>query len=247
MIEDLCVVVNTVSSCKDIWEMFVKQIKKHFPNQKVYVFSDEDDELFNDFEVILYNKNHDFRTQYYNCLSHVEEKYCLNMNDDYILYKDVDLISLNNIVDILKKDPLISFIRVGKGFNNTDTTYSEKLYYLNPFFPFFYSQTVAVWDTKTLLKIHELCPPSSIGRKDDLPQLEEIANQVCTYLNLKGLYYYNNENQRGSAHYDSEIFPYIASALVGGKWNLIEYPNELLPLISEYNIDLQKRGLYEGN
>ena len=37
---DFCVVVNTVSHCKDLWGMFFGQLEKHYPNNKIYVFSD---------------------------------------------------------------------------------------------------------------------------------------------------------------------------------------------------------------
>ncbi len=244
MIENFSIIVNTVSICSDIWEMFFTQLEKHFPNQKVYVFSDVKSEVYKKHNVILYDKNLDFRTQYYECLKQVKEDYCLNMNDDYILYDDVKIESIKNIINVLKKNSDISFIRVGKGYNNTKNNFVDNLYYLDPLFPFFYSQTVAVWKTKILLSIHELSPKSSIGRKDDLPQLEVVANDICKHLKLKGLYHYDNESKRGSAHYDSNIFPYIASALVSGKWNLTEYPNELGPLINQYNINIENRGKY---
>jgi len=245
MIDNFCIVVNTVSSCSEIWEMFFKQLDKHFPNQKVYVFSDVSDKIFEKHEVILYDKNLDFRTQYLNSILNVKEEYCLNMNDDYVLYNDVNIDEINNMLKILINDTNISFIRVGKGYNSTNKKYNNTNYfYLDPTFPFFYSQTVALWKTKTLEKIHELSPISSIGRKDNLPQLEVVANNVCKALSLEGLYYYDNEAKRGSAHYDSSIFPYIASALVSGKWNMSEYRTELEPLIKEYKIDINKRGTF---
>jgi hypothetical protein len=244
MIKDFCIVVNTVSTCSDIWEMFFNQLEKHFPNQKIYVFSDVNSDVYKKHNVILYDKNLDFRTQYYESLKKVNEEYCLNMNDDYILYDDVKIKSINDILDILKNNTDISFVRVGKGYNNTNKSFDKTFYYLDPNFPFFYSQTVAVWKTKTLLSIHELSPNSSIGRKDNLPQLEVVANDVCKSLKLNGLYHYDNELQRGSAHYDSNIFPYIASALVSGKWNLSEYGKELSELINQYNININNREKY---
>jgi hypothetical protein len=63
-------------------------------------------------------------------------------------------------------------------------------------------------------------------------------------MNLKGLYYYADEPKRGQSHYDSSIFPYIASALVGGKWNLREYEQELVELIDKYKIDIEIRGVF---
>jgi hypothetical protein len=243
--DNFCIIVNTVSSCSDIWEMFFTELDKYFPNQKVYVFSDVEHEILNKYNVVLYDKNLDFRTQYLNCLRHVEEEYFINMNDDYVLFNTVNIEKLNELVNILKTDENISFIRVGKGYNNTNLRYKDtNLFYLDPKIMYFYSQTPAVWKTETLIKIHELSPVSSIGRKDNLPQLELVANDVCINLKLTGLYYYDNEPIRGHSHYDSSIFPYIASALMCGTWNIREYNNELMPLIQKYNIDINKRGVF---
>jgi hypothetical protein len=61
--------------------------------------------------------------------------------------------------------------------------------------------------------------------------------------NILGLYAYNNESKRGMTHYDSSVFPYIATALVCGKWNVGEYPTELNPILNKYNIDVNLRGV----
>ena len=63
---------------------------------------------------------------------------------------------------------------------------------------------------------------------------------------MKGCYYYNNEKKRGSLHFDSSIFPYIATAVCKAKWNLKQYPLVLSKALEEYNIDYSLRGLYEG-
>jgi hypothetical protein len=62
--------------------------------------------------------------------------------------------------------------------------------------------------------------------------------------NISGLYYYNEEPKRGGNHYDSSIYPYIATALVKGKWNLSEYKKELGTLLEQYNIDKDLRGVF---
>jgi hypothetical protein len=58
------------------------------------------------------------------------------------------------------------------------------------------------------------------------------------------LYYYNEEKKRGLNHYDSSIYPYIATALVRGKWNLSEYNFELKPLLEKYKIEINLRGIF---
>jgi hypothetical protein len=244
MIENFCIVVNTVSTCSDIWPMFFGQLEEFFPNQKVYIFSDVDNEIFKNYEVILYDKNLDFRTQYLNCLVGVKEEYMLNLNDDYILYNIVNVGEIERIISTLSSNEDLSFIRLAKGYNYTNLMYDKNLFLLDLNQDFFYSQTASIWKTKTLLQIHQLSPISSIGRKDNLPQLEVVANNICKKLELMGLFYHNNEPKRGSAHYDTSIFPYIASALVAGKWNLSEYKQELLPLIFKYEINTNKRGVF---
>ena len=55
--------------------------------------------------------------------------------------------------------------------------------------------------------------------------------------------FFGNEKQRGIYHYDSLVFPYIATAINKGKWNMSEYSNELDKLFGEYNINPFERGI----
>ena len=71
--------------------------------------------------------------------------------------------------------------------------------------------------------------------------LSSEANIACKKY-CGGILYYNDETKRGMHHYDSSIVPYIASAIVKGKWNISEYPTELPPLLQKYNININKRG-----
>ena len=71
--------------------------------------------------------------------------------------------------------------------------------------------------------------------------MEMVPPEKIVNLNFPTVIF-NNEPKRGLYHHDSSIFPFIASALVRGKWNLSEYSNELIPLVLEYNIDLSLRG-----
>ena len=43
-------------------------------------------------------------------------------------------------------------------------------------------------------------------------------------------------------HYDSNAYPYVATAIVKGKWNMSGYPNELNRILKENNIDKNVRG-----
>jgi hypothetical protein len=51
------------------------------------------------------------------------------------------------------------------------------------------------------------------------------------------------EPKRGIYHYDSFVFPFLSSAITKGKWNMMEYANELNPMFEEYNINPFERGI----
>ena len=80
---------------------------------------------------------------------------------------------------------------------------------------------------------------------DHLREFETKVQDVCRKNNIKGLFHYNNENKRGLSHYDSSVYPYIATAVVKGKWNFREYKKELLDILNKLNIDYSKRGIYD--
>ena len=243
-IDDLCLVVNTVSHCMDLWEMFFKQLEKHFPNNKTYVFSDVIEGLPENVTPIKYDINDNFRTQYLGCIKQVEEKFCIYFNEDYILYGDVNVDRIKEYVDFMEEDESISFIKINKNENSLGVKYKERddLIYLNPNLQHFFSQAVAIWRTRTLEEIHELGPDLHIANLRTGLQFETEANAVCQKMGLQGLYSYNGEPKRGIYHYDNNIFPYIATAIIKGVWNLKEYNNELFPLFIKYGINPTIRG-----
>ena len=61
-------------------------------------------------------------------------------------------------------------------------------------------------------------------------------------MNMQGLFCYYGEDKRGLYHYDSKVFPHISTALVKGRWNMSEYPQEMTELIKEYKINIMNRG-----
>ena len=52
--------------------------------------------------------------------------------------------------------------------------------------------------------------------------------------------HFEYEPNRGG-HFDSFVWPYIATAIVKGKWNITQYSKELDLILNESNIDIEKR------
>lgn len=243
LINDLALVVNTNSCNSDVWSMFYGQLEKFWPKCKSYTFSDI--EVPFDTKTILYDSNLSFRDQYLSCIKQVSEKYVLCLNEDYIIFDNINFDKLNEYLEILILTGY-QFIRFTstKEFH-TKSILSPTLYPIPFYSNNLYSQTLSLWKTRTLEQIHEKTPNGEIGSKgEQLGHFEVLANNTCMKLGIDGLCHYDNEPQRGKAHFDCNVIPYICSMLIKGKVNMFEYKKELQPLINEYKFSTSTRGIY---
>lgn len=246
-------VVNTHSSCSDIWQIFYDQIKKHLPQiTKIYFFTDSFEtklmELGKDVVVIKYDDTKTYRDQFLESIKFVTEKYFIYANEDYFLYDNVNWEKILYLTEILEKNEELSFIKLIKGpeLTNKSNNYKDytNLYSLDNKSSLFYSMQASIWKTKDKEKIYQFSPAMHIADKGNTLQFESHAYKTCSLLNIQGCLYYEGEDKRGMHHYDSNVFPYIATALIKGKWNVKEYVNELYPIFVKYNIDPNQRGVF---
>jgi hypothetical protein len=166
------------------------------------------------------------------------------MQEDFVLYDFVekkDIEKLNNFLN----NSEYSFIRLMKsgveGGQNVDSEMG--IFEIPNNCNYLYSLQAAIWKKEQLIKLYDFFRPETILDS------ELYGSHACRFLNIKGCYIYNGEAKRGNSHYDSNVFPYISTALHGasyGKpsmWQMKEYPNELDPLFKKYNIDPNVRGV----
>ena len=240
MIKELAIVTNTHSKNSILWEAYIGQVQKYM-EEPLYLFTDQHP-AFDTSGVIslLYDATHNFRTQFLTGLMQVNHKYCLYMNEDYLLYDAPNRDKLQEYIDMFEENEELSFIRLQKGIDPFDIKVSDTLRYLDVRIPYFYSQTATLWRTNHLKAIHANGPDLHIGGEDMSQQFEVAAHETCYKLGIQGFYHYDNEPKRGEHHYDSSVFPYTASALVKGKW-CSESKEELLPIFEEYGIDKDSR------
>jgi hypothetical protein len=243
--KNLCLVINTFSEYADVWPMFFDSLDEHLPSLKRYVFVDEGKPNKNS-TTIHYDKTNLFRTQFLDCIRQVPEEYCIFISEDYILYDDARMDLIEKYKNVLDENEKLTFIRLVRGIDFKEPKYKNQddLYVLNNLYPYFYSQGAAIWRTRDLEKIFLHSEEAHIANKDYENSFEWRATKVCQMLDIHGLFCYNGEPKRGIYHYDSVVFPHIATALVKGKWNLSEYQDSLGPLLQKYNIDINVRGTY---
>ncbi len=228
-------VVYTNSNCDDIWGVFVAQNKK-YTNQNLFAICDNKEFPIKKENIFLYSNNEPYYETWVNALNFFGVENFIYLQEDFILYdyvKDEKIFELTKILN----NSNYSFIRLIKSGNLKDNKYIDNLYEIEPCNQDIFSMQATIWKTKDYINILE-----NVKEKKWL-ETSDYRNFMCSK-NICGLYYYNGEPKRGISHHDSSIYPYIATALVKGMFNISEYKDELSPLLLEYNLNLKKRAFY---
>lgn len=235
------VVVNSHSTYHDVLEVFLSTFREYCPLLKLYIFTDHlDTQLFKNTENVVIYEGNTFRDQFLFGLKQVKEDIILTLNDDYFILSPPKLALLNSFAVKLRQSHY-SQIRLHRGPNFGRKTCDNNLHLLDLDSPFFYSQTATLWKLRDLIKLYEGTAPSGIARKGNEQQFEVLANETAKQLKLEGLVYFNGEKKRGKHHFDCSVFPYVASAIVDGRWNFLEYYFELKEIEQKFGCDLSLR------
>jgi hypothetical protein len=232
------IVMYSHSSYSDAWEIFFEQTDKYFDKSiNRYVFSDEG-EVPKNWTLIKYDNSDEYNNRVAKCFDQIDEKYCIFHHEDMPLYDLPDINFINEKVQLMEDDS-IDCIRLT---NSGDFGLPAENY--KDYNTLFYSSKISLHFTihPSLFKINTI---KELYRKCTINKFHEFelnAHKISISMNLKNLYYYGGEPKRGRFHCDSNIYPYIATAIVKGKWNYSEYKNELTILHNEYKIDKNIRG-----
>jgi len=222
MINDLTIFVNSHSSADDALRVFIFQLEKHWPNHPPIVIG-RDGLMYVfpkcGYTVVDYSAAKQFTSQYLMGLCAVETPYALTMQEDFILFGDVDEAGIDGAMDDLNNAYSARLIDSGRELT--------------------YSMQATVWDSHVLRLIYALIDAASPWEAELCADL--IFRDFGRSRELCKLRHDDHLPMRGRNHRDSPIFPYISTALVRGKWNH-EYRNELTPLLEQYGIDAEKRG-----
>lgn len=227
-------VAYTNSNCSDLWDMFQKQTKKH-TDLPLYMISDKEVSNVNLSGLFIYNNEDPYYKVWVDALTRFNSEYFIYLQEDFFLYQDVDKEKLNEYLEFLKNNPEYSFVRLLKSGDLGQTKLSDTLYEIEASNPFIFAMQATIWRTSDYISLMESV------KEDKWLETPKYA-YTMNRLGIKGAYHYDNEPKRGGNHYDNNVYPYIATALVKGKWITSEYSNELTPILNENNIDINKRG-----
>lgn len=242
--KNTAIVMYSHSDYSDVWPIFIGQTDKYFKDAKKYIFTDSSSECVpHNWQVVLYDADSSYDRRVQSCLEQVSEEYVIFHHEDMPLYEKPRYDLLDAYRGILENESdKVSYIKLIKGglFTEEHPHQRFKPYkdlYMIPHDPnFIFAVQPSMWRTEDLLTVY------SETDIDHIHEFETMASQVCKQLDIFGLYCYHGENKRGIFHWDSSVYPYIATAIVKGKWNISEYEDELSALLQEYEISAENRG-----
>ena len=235
MFEKLCSVTYTNSKCSDVWEVFTKQQEKYcgLPN---FFLSDKTIPNYDE-STFIYNNEDSYYSVWLKNLPNIKYEYFIYLQEDFILYDYVNKSLLEEYLNFLISNKEYSFVRLIKSGNLNNKKISEHLYEIESTNSDIFSMQPSIWRTEDFLEI-------MMGTKNQIWLENQSYRDYMIEKKMKGVYHYDNENKRGLNHFDSSVYPYIATALVKGKWNLSEYKKELGDILESNNVDINQRGKF---
>jgi hypothetical protein len=230
---NLSLLTYTHTKVVDLHEAHFGRIAKHFPQlNNVYVTCNE----FIPFaKCITYNDLDPYWLQMVTVLNQIPTDYVLYCQEDYILFSDVLVDDIQHYLDVMESDTDIPFIRlIASGVGNGEVSYNESLNYVEVDSHYYFSTQSTIWRKSVLIEMFT-------DSKMDTIFNEPLNSPFLKKISTKGLFSTKVGNSVGG-HFNSKVFPYIATALVKGKWNMTEYGEELSSVFDEYGIYSNNRG-----
>ena len=243
-------VMYTHTDYSDCWPIYFGQVLKYGNLfQKNYVFLDRYDERIPDyFEQIIYDDTLTYTDRLGSCLEMVSEDVIFFEHEDMILFECPEVTQLQGYAKLIKKHRFHLFHRnrfdaiklVNGGDYLSSPIRVHGIKYLRRILrssQWIFSIQPSFWSRKSLLAIIRQ------NRNRGIWDFEANAQKSIKKFRFRTALVVEDTGLRGSAHFDSLVYPYIATAIVKGKWNISEYGVELEELAREYDVDLAVRGI----
>lgn len=234
--KDLIQVAYTNSKCSDVLVPFVNQNRLN-TKLPLFLISDYTPNNVNVNGLFTYLNDEPYYKVWSNALKEFNSKYFIYLQEDFILYDKVNEDKILEYVSFLEKNDEYSFVRLLKPDSLGNKQISKTLFEIESSNRNIFSMQATIWKTNDYVKLMNL-----VQDKKWLEN-ENYRSKMIEY-NMKGACHYDNERKIGRAHYDSNVYPYIATAIVRGQWNFREYKEILNPILEINNINPHIRGLF---
>jgi hypothetical protein len=226
------IVIYTHTDMQDVWKLFFGQNKKYLSQFKTYICLDKpNDNVPKEYIPIYYDETKTYTERLVDSLKQIDEEVFLFTHEDMILFDTPDYEYLQKYYSYVKDRKVDSIKLIYAGDGGGIKAECDDTLVFNDFAKFSIQPTIIRKDI--LLQI-----ASNVGALNIWDFENAIVGSGMDFMARRG-----DEKRRGMYHYDSFVYPYIATAINKGKWNLVEYQEELNPMFEEHNINPFERGI----
>ena len=218
----------------DIWPIMFGQAEKYLGQYQKVLFTNEGDAP-DDWDVLYYDDSLPYQQRVLSCLAKLNDEVVVFHHEDMFLYGEPDHSALNYFKDLVERG-CISFIKLLRG-GYVDTLVDSECSGLvvSP-------KDMVFTIQPTICKKHDLETMYRDTPGESIWEFESNTYKTTTKENFTGcMAYESGDQKRGMHHYDSKVYPYIATGVVKGKWYISDYP-EMLDILDDYDIDRSIRG-----
>ena len=243
ILKNISLLTYSHNSYNDVLNIYFNQLKKYFSQLQGYLISNaENNQKPSNFNMIFYDDNLPYYKHMIDALSIIPEKYIIYMQDDYFLINEPDFQILTQCI-LKLRDENFDFIRLIR--SGRDQISENQIFHnISHDSDTLFSMQATLWKKESLIAI--LNDAYSVFKNDSIWESESRLNTISQKNKINGVFVYKNETKRGLNHWDSKIFPYIATAIVKGKWNFLEYKKELLTILISNDISLSRGSNLKG-
>jgi len=233
-------VTHSHTDCSDVWRIYFEQMSKYWNSgmQNIFLVNKTNLKIPSKYKKFEYLDSQSYSDRLISCLSALEEyDYIFFDHEDMFLYSAPDFKEINLYLDLLFEDKY-DYIRLIKSSNCKFKQIDKfkTLFEINLNSKWLFSIQPSFWNRLKLLNIIKQ------NKNCNGWELEVKSQKVLKKLKIKSAFSHREGKKRGLYHFDNDIYPYIATAIIKGKWNTSEYANELKDLFIEYKIDPLLRG-----
>ena len=171
-------------------------------------------------------------------LVQIDEEVIFFNHEDFPLLESPDQRHLLDAIDLVKSGKLDYFTFARGGIQVGRPILGKKSInkFINRISPWIFSIQPSIWRREKLLEL------LAAHRGQGIWEFEAGAQASFRKLGFKGGFTRAKGVKRGSLHWDNPFYRYVATAIVKGKWNTLEYERELGELLIQSEIDPSKRG-----
>ena len=236
----ICWLTYTHSEYRDVFGLYNAQMSRYMPDIiPRFVTSDRLlPEYTTQSSFVQYNDSLPYSSRLLEALGKIPSyEFILFDHEDMFLYSEPDLETLCLHYRELASGAF-DYIRLVKSTNckYVPVVGCPYLYSLLPRSKWIFSIQPSFWRRRALMSVLEQ------GLNLGIWDLESKSQVVVRRAGIQSGFSHRAGQRRGMHHYDNDIYPYVATAIGKGRWNLAEYSEELLPLLSQHGINPEYRG-----